>query len=218
MRPRLRPPTLAQSVLALAALAASARAVPAGVVHDESLHGDLSGNRLEPTQLTLSVGDNLLIATSVSGDREYVTLTVPAGGMLSQILLDDYVSFDRTAFIGMQAGSTFTEPTSGTNVANLLGWTHFGDAFFHVGTDILDDIAAGAGARGFTPPLPSGPYTFWIQQTGAAPTSYRLNVVVVDAPESSVLLLCSLAAAGAISAGSLRRRRARSAETSVTDS
>jgi len=42
----------------------------AGIVWDEGFNGDLSGDRLAATALTLHAGVNSLLATSVQGDRE----------------------------------------------------------------------------------------------------------------------------------------------------
>lgn len=146
--------------------------------YDEGTDGDLSGDRLNPTDVSLVEGGNILTATSVAGDLEYVTVSVPPDYQLKAILLESYLSTDDQAFIAIQSGLTFTEPATGTNVANLLGYTHFGTAAGHVGTDILDDMGEGAGAIGFTPPLSSGPYTFWLQETGTATTTYTLNLVI----------------------------------------
>lgn len=171
-----------------AAIGLAAGPAAAVVVHDESIHGDVSNDRLSPTAYVLSSGTNSLLATSVSGDREYVRFTVPAGFQLSQVVLASYAGIDGTAFIGVQAGSTLTEPPTGTNVANLLGWTHFGPGPGNVGTDILDNIGVGAGAIGFTGSLSAGDYTFWIQQTGANAATYQMDFVVVPAPAAAGLL------------------------------
>ncbi len=173
----------------------------ATVIHDESVNGDLSNDRLNPTGYTLSAGTNTLIATSVSGDREYVRLSVPAGLQLSSIINVSYQGQDGTAFIGVQNGSTFTEPPTGTNVANLLGYTHFGTGPGTVGTDILDNMGTGAGAQGFTPPLPSGNYTYWIQQTGTSAATYQFDFNVTPEPMSAMLF--------GLAGGALLRRRCR---------
>jgi len=163
--------TLALSLL----LAQSAGAV---VLHDEGVNGDLSNDRLAPTALFPAVGTNSIIATSVFGDREYFSLTVPAGTHLTAINLVSFSTAD-LAFIGVQSGSTFTQPPTGADVTKLLGYTHFGPDGGATG-DILDDMGTGPGSIGFVPPLPSGTYTFWAQQLNG-PTTYQLDFVV--APE-----------------------------------
>jgi len=171
-------------------------------IHNEAIDGDLSNDRLNPTQLALGLGTNTLIATSIGGnpaDREYVRMDLPAGLSLSQVMVVSYGPLQDISFIGVQAGTTMTEPPTGTNVANLLGWTHFGIGNGTVGTDILDDIGVGAGAIGFAPPLTGPSYTFWIQQTTPTATSYQLDFIVTPEPATIALL--------GISALMIRRRR-----------
>lgn len=182
--------------LVVAALAL-AQAGRAATIHDESLNGDLSGNRLAPTALALALGTNSILGATTSGDLEYFSVTVPASATFSSLLLAQFTSADDVAFLAVQSGATFTETTS-PDVANLLGWTHFGSGGLAgsalTGTDILDELGAGSGAIGFTPPLPSGTYTFWLQQTQAQQVSYRLDLVVVPEPTTALLLLMGLGA------------------------
>jgi hypothetical protein len=173
-------------------LGLTAGTATADVLHDESVNGDLSGDRSVPTAYVLSQGTNSVIATSVSGDIEYIALTVPAGLQMQRLVLASYTGLDETAFIGVQSGPVFTEPPTGTNVANLLGWTHFGPALGHVGTDILDDLGAGPGSIGFTPPLGAGVYTFWIQQTGQNAATYQLDYSVVPGPGALTALMAGV--------------------------
>ncbi len=183
--------------------------------YDETNDGDLSGDRQNPTAVTLTLGNNTVTATSfdqpepevaaaaaAAVDVDYLAVTVPDGHQIEAIIVDAYTfdtapvanrqvvatSFDNTAldntvlddtaFIAVQSGSIFTEPPTGTDVSNLLGYSHFGPSLGHVGTDILDDIAAGEGAIGFVGTLQESQYTFWMQQTGPTPTTYTLNFVV----------------------------------------
>ena len=157
----------------------------AGFSYDEGIDGDLSGDMQYPTSLgALMVGSNTVTATSVTGDIEYASLVVPAGITLDQIILQAYSGSFTRSFIAVQAGAEFTEPPVGTDVANLLGWTHFGTDFGvpGIGSDLLDNLGAGAGAIGFTPPLGPGTYTFWIQETGITPISYTLDFVATPTP------------------------------------
>jgi hypothetical protein len=146
-------------------------------VWNEAVQGDLSGNQGTPTTVNLSAGNNDLFATTQGGDLEFVTFTVPAGGTLTSLFVRTYTGFDSLAFLGMQRGATFTESPSAPNVANLLGWTHFGPGAGNVGADILPSIGAGPGAQGFTPPLSADSYTLWLQQLGSA-VNYQLDLVV----------------------------------------
>lgn len=160
------------------------------VLHDESVNGDLSGDRLNPASFVLTVGTNSILATSLQGDIEYVHFSLPAGLSLTQVIPVNYVSSDGTAFIGVQAGTQFTEPPATANVANILGYTHFGTGPGNVGQNILPDIGTGAGAIGFTPPLTGSDYTFWIQQTSSSnPTTYQFDFVVVPEPAAMMGLV-----------------------------
>lgn len=175
----------------------------AQVIWDESIDGDISGDRLNPDFVTLAAGNNILIASSSEADKEYIRLDVPTGHVLSAIILDNYVSDDGLAFMGVQAGTTFTEPADSPSVGNILGYVLFGWGSSTVGTDVLDDMGSGPGAIGFTPPLASGPYTYWIQQLGE-PTDYQFNFVVTPVPEPATFCALGL---GALAL--LRRRRTR---------
>jgi len=177
----------------------------AAILYAEGVSGDLSNNRLLPTQLVLSTGVNSILATSAGSDREYFTLVLPINLLLTQLILASYDSFDDTSFIGVQAGTTFTVAPTTLNAAGLLGWTHFGpNTVATEGTDILDNIGAGGfGATNFAPPLPSGSYTFWVQQASSSLTSYQLDFVVTSVPEPSTW---ALLAVGLLAAGALRNK------------
>jgi hypothetical protein len=176
------------------------------VFWNEATQGDLSGNRSAPTSLTLSLGSNDLFATTQGGDLEYLTIKVPEGQLLSSLFLRSYSGNDGTAFIGIQTGSTFTESPSSPNVANLLGWAHFGTGPGNVSTDILPQIGSGGGAQGFVPPLPADSYTLWIQQLGQ-PTTYQLGFEVTPVPEPESASIC--AAALLLAAWLIRGKRRR---------
>ncbi len=172
----------------------------ADVVHDESLDGDLSNDRFNPTPYALAQGVNSLLATSMAGDREFIALTIPAGLQLSSLVQVSYIGDDGIAFMGVQAGPVMTVDPDSFSAEGLLGWTHFGPFAAPDGTDLLPLMGQGFGADGFTPPLPTGTYTFWLQQAGADPSTYQLDFVVTPAP-------CAAALLGLGSLGALRRRR-----------
>lgn len=180
-------------------LLAMTSAASADVFWNEAADGDLSNDRLAPTSFLFVPGTHSLLASTGGGNLDYLTITVPPGAQFTELRLASYEGDDQLAFAAIQAGSTFTEAPDFPDQANLLGWAHFGSGAGNVGTDILDDLGTGFGAIGFTPPLPEGTYTFWLQQLGA-PVSYQLDFTIVPAPGAVGLLLL----AGAIPA---RRRR-----------
>jgi hypothetical protein len=176
MKTRIASLALAFAIAALPALALASSFV-------ESVNGDMSNNRAAPSSLALDPGDNLLTGTTVAGDLDYITLSAPAAIIAIKLTQFDTQNPSELAFVAIQAGTVFTEPNTGTTVANLLGYSHIGNP---VGTDYLPIMGTAAGAIGFTPPLTGPNYTLWIQQTGANVVSYTLDVVV---PEPSALAL-----------------------------
>ncbi len=168
------------------------------VIWNEDVHGDLSGDRFNPTSLNLGWGSNVVIGSMGEGDREYVHFHLAPGMELSQLRVLAYVSTDPLAFIGVQEGTIFTEPHEGANPGNLLGYTLWGPQ--DIGVDILPRMGQAPSTIGFTPPLTGSDYTFWIQQTGD-PTDYSLDFVTV--PEPATISL------GIGVAAILLRRRAR---------
>jgi len=182
-------------------VATAATTTTRAMVYDETIDGDISGDRLVPTNRQLDLGSNLLTATSVRDDREYIHFHLGGGLRLEQLILTAYAGNDQLAFIAVQAGSVFTEPHQGTDPANLLGYSHFGPGNGTVGTDILDDMGQGAGSMGFVPPLTGPDYTFWIQQTGTNAVTYTFDFVVTPEPATMIGLAAGVAA--------LARRRRR---------
>lgn len=171
--------------------------------HNESTDGDFSDDRLNPSVLALQVGHNVITGTSgiIPGtadvDREYIHVTIPVGAQLTAIVMNDFISDDDgIAFLGVQAGTTFTLPPEMdfSQVGGLLGWTHFGPVNDdQPGDDLLERIGQGSGAMGFTPPLPAGDYTFWLQQRDVQ-IGYELDfVVAIPEPATLALALPSLA-------------------------
>ena len=190
-----------------ATLLACAGLTPAQAFNSsEATDGDLSGNGLAPSVLNAAPGVNSLVMTSATGDRDYFSFTVPTGYLLSSIVHKTYTSADDLSFLGLQAGSTFTEPPTGANSTHLLGYVHFGAPT--VGTEIIDNLATSntlaPPAIGFTAPLGAGPYAFWLQQTGAA-AAYSFDFVLTPVPEPETWALLLAGGVGM----AVRRRRQR---------
>jgi hypothetical protein len=189
--------------LCAAALVGTAVASPAlASVYNEPTAGDFSDDRLAPTALPLAFGDTTLfgIASGIrlddTFDRDYFTITIPAGQRLASASLDSYVSADQAAFIGLVAGPNFPLTPEDTGPDDLLGWSLFGSS--QVGLDLL--AVMGNNGQGFTGGLGPGTYSFWVQQIGPA-TEYSLTFNVVPTPGATSLVV----AAGVLAAG--RRRR-----------
>lgn len=153
----------------------------------ESSQGDISSDRFAPTQLVLAPGNNIIAGnfgpsgTPDQPDLDYITITVPPGTELSQVILVNIDVGGAASFIGVQRGAIFTEPWDEAVPQALLGWAHYGSA--DRGLDILPRIGAGSSATGFTPPLAPDQYTFWIMELdGARQYSYTFNFIVSGAP------------------------------------
>lgn len=180
-------------IVILAALVAAAFAHSAAAVSiwDEGADGDLSNDPGAPTVLALGSGTNSIAGSSQLGDMDIFTITVPDGASFAQLLLTSFTSTDDLAFLAIEGGPVITDISTPTN---LLGYVHASAA--HVGTDILDDVALGAGAIGYTPPLGPGTYTLWMQQTGPELVGYAFDLVIRSEPsavaEPPVTLLFAL--------------------------
>ena len=186
----------------------------AAVIWDESTNGDLSNVQGTPTKLALALGTNSIKGSVVGTTdvRDWVTLTVPAGRQLKQIILAAYTSTDAQGFTGFDAATTFAGDTF--DPASYTGYAHYGTGATNpsiptnlIGIDILPimaDPTAAAGSKGFTAPLGPGDYAFLIQQLGAS-TAYQFDYVVV--PEPSAMMLMGLGCAALVAVGRRRVRR-----------
>jgi hypothetical protein len=183
--------------------------------HDESLNGEISGDRQNPTRILLSygaagnkAGNNIVsgkLGRSAGGviDRDYFTAVVPLGYALTELRVGNQTTVGGGgSFLGLAAGSFMPLEPSVATAPGLLGWKVYGTA--DRTTDILDDMAvSGNGASGFTRPLEAGEYTFWAQELATGSFNYRFNLMLAPVPEPApwIMLGAGLALLG------LRRRR-----------
>lgn len=184
----------------LAIVLAAAGAVRGDVIWNENTNGDFSDNRFAPSVLSVAPGSNQLIGLMQGElspsviDLDYFTITVPAGYVLSELVLDSYFSNDPFAFLAIQPGSIFPNDPQTVEPLDLMGWTHM--RVSQVGQDLLPEMASLG--YGFTIPLAAGTYTFWGQQLGD-PTDYVLDFVIVPGPMTATTL--------AVGVGLVMRRR-----------
>jgi hypothetical protein len=203
-----------RSLLASAFLTAGlAAAAHADTGWNEGTAGDFSNDGLAPTAVPMVAGSNVISGTtgrSTGGviDRDYFSITLPAGFQLDAIVMLQGTTFlgaSGLGFIAVQAGPQMTvSPTSGS-ATGLLGWWHYNEN--DMGTDILPVIGLGAGATGFFGSLPAGSYTFWIQEISTGSVNYNFDFQVSAVPEPAAALLMLGGLAGV--AGFARRQRRR---------
>jgi hypothetical protein len=177
----------------------------AAVAYDESVSGDVSNSPQAPTPINLALGSNSFIATMPGSDLDFFTVNVPAGGQLSSLFMAGYSGIDEISFLAIGAGTQMPDSVLSYDPTGLLGYAHFGPGVSDIGSDLLPDLAvANFGVPGFSIPLPSGSYTFWLQQESSVDTGYQLDfsVTAVPEPTSAGLILSS------IFGFALRRRRA----------
>lgn len=174
----------------------------AAIVYDEGVSGDLSGDGLAPTSISLGTGSNEIFGSTgrtleLGTDRDYFTVTVPTGyEIVSLVELAGTTVVSGVSFLAVQTGTQVTVSQTPDDATGLLGWIHYFPT--SVDVEILEALGSGGmGATDFTPPLPSGNYAFWIQDTGLGSSSYGFDIVVaLPEPGVAAALLLGLTALG----------------------
>jgi hypothetical protein len=163
-------------------------------VYSESINGDLSGNGLAPTVITLGLGSNEIFGTTGGGDRDYFVVTVPSNAKLTQLIEEAGTQAGQSGafargFLAVQSGTQVTLPTDTITAAGLLGWTHYVPTATDI--NILPAMTTPAnGSSGFMPPLGPGTYAFWLQDTTVGTFNYGLDLVVlVPEPSAGALMM-----------------------------
>lgn len=206
-RANLRTNVMACTALVGTALAVLATPASASIVWDEVGNGDFSNSGPSPTQIpTLAIGDNTIFGNcGESGgsplDRDYFTITVPAGAELTAINLVLYEGADQTAFMGMVFGNVMNVDPDNAQPSDLAGFVLFGPPLLN--QDVLGRIGSSLVPPTFSAPLPAGQYTFWVQQLNDV-TDYGFTFVVVPGP--GVLGLAGAAMVMGLRRGGSRRR------------
>jgi hypothetical protein len=178
-----------RAAIAVAMLFLATSNSQAFVIWDEAVDGDLAdagSPSTAPTDINVSAGTNSVIGGMPGSDMDFLTIFVPEDHEFTGLVLASYVSTETTAFIAIRAGE-INPPTN--NPALLLGYTHFGTGPGNVGEDILDDMGLGGSAQGFTPPLPSGNYTFWLQEAeNSTALTYQFDFIIEEIPPPEILI------------------------------
>jgi hypothetical protein len=142
----------------------------------ETALGDYSNSTSAPTSISLGTATKL-VAGTIAGEADYLTFTVPAGYRMNGLNLK-YFSYttDQVAFLALDSGNVWS---AGQTTTEMLGFSHFGTA--DLNTDLLTKMNV-AGSY-----LPSGDYTLWVQQLGAANT-YVLEFELATTPPLTLTL------------------------------
>lgn len=188
MRPLFRAAFVLVTGLALRA--------PAVVVHEEILHGELSGEGGAPTPLVFGLGSNEIVGTMGAGamglDADFFRFTIDPGLVLDSI---EVVALAPVSGSLGELGA-WLALAEGTTIATFFPLDHLSNALVRPGDDALAKLADGAefgGAPGFATPLGAGTYAVWIQET-AGQVDYHLDFAVAAVPEpaSTTTLLLGL--------------------------
>ncbi|MBO6514619.1 MAG: hypothetical protein JJ974_11700 [Phycisphaerales bacterium] len=185
----------------IAGAALLAGSVASAAIYDETVDGDLSGDRFAPTMITLDQGMNtvsmdVVLSDQPGGDRDYFTFTLGAGQSIdSMVILESSNPLggsDSAAFVGFGPGSFFDFDPDIFSGPGLDGFVITSPGF--VGVEVINDLTGGLNSIG------PGSYSFWVQQTGQDLTRVSIGLNVIPSPSAmGVLAMGGLVA--------MRRRR-----------
>jgi len=164
----------------------------ADTMYSESVNGELSNNGLTPTALLVNAGSNIISGTTGANTgtdfRDYFTISVSSGLQLVSLIELAGTQAGNVGFLGLQRGSQVTLPTNSVTADGLLGWVHYAPAPSDI--NVLPTMAVPAnGSSGFTAPLGSGNYAFWLQDSSPGTFQYSFNIVLTPVPELPVAAL-----------------------------
>jgi hypothetical protein len=181
-----------KSLLAIALVLTMFSVVRADTIYTESINGELSNDGLNPTVITVAGGSNFIVGStggSTAADfRDYFTFFVPSNLRLVSVIELAGTQAGNLGFLGLQSGTQVTLPTNTVTAAGLLGWVHYAPTAADI--NVLPTMAVPAnGSSGFTPPLASGNYAFWLQDSTPGTFQYAFNVVLAPVPEPPAMVL-----------------------------
>jgi hypothetical protein len=183
-----------KSLLVVAMVLAMVSIGHADTIYSESINGDLSNDGLNPTGILVGAGSNIISGTtggSTAGFRDYFTIFVPSNLQLVSLIEMAGTQAGTLGFLGLQSGTQVTLPTNVVTAAGLLGWVHYAPTSSDI--NVLPTMAIPANSSsGFTIPLGSGNYAFWLQDSTPGTFEYSFNVVLAPVPEISSAALAIL--------------------------
>ena len=152
----------------------------AQVAYDESVSGDLSDDANAPTLISTSETTITVACTTdrEGEDRDIFTIEVPAGFELTGILLDYYKSNypKNLGFIGFSSGAILNADPMNPFADGLLGWKMSDES--NVGDDLFLSMGQAPASIGYEDPLPSGFYTFWVQEISDSSDDWMISLVL----------------------------------------
>lgn len=179
-------PRICRSIVMALAAGTLAAAAQGGILWDEGVSGDASGNPASPTNVgTLIVGANTFRGTvnntGGADQRDYITFVVPAGHTISAFVLNSLAP-DNIVWTHFDDGNTSVVPGAGT-AASLLAGAHASTEPDN--TNLFPYYQSGASqllaGPGFNGPITAGTYTFLMQQTSPISVAYSVDFIVVPA-------------------------------------
>jgi Ca2+-binding RTX toxin-like protein len=164
--------------------------------HNEATDGDLSNTFSSPTSIVLSSGNNIVTGSTTPTDRDFFTLTVPAGSTVSAIFLQAYTGPDGSYF-ALDDASSFSTISDDSNfvVSTLIddGRTLNGiNQPSEVGQNLLAPGIGNDPRIPANPPIKTGSgqlgpgtYSVWYQEL-AGNTTYQFNIVLDTPPPPTI--------------------------------
>lgn len=201
--------SFSKSLLVIGIVLAVVSIAQADTIYTESINGDLSNDGLNPTFISVTEGANRVFGTTGGGTganlRDYFTIFVPSNLQIVSLIELAGTQAGNVGFLGLQSGSQVTLPTNTGTATGLLGWIHY--AATSADINVLPTMGIPAnGSSGFLPPLNTGNYAFWLQDTSPGTFQYGFNLVLAPIPEPSSAIL-TLAGLPIVIAVVARRRR-----------
>ena len=169
---------------------------------------DFSTDAATPTNVLLPANGSTTIVSNLEGghnDRDFITVTIPDGQRLADIVLDDYVADPGNAgFLGLKLGSDFVvdpaipdvgiTPDGVVEPGDLEGGYVFNET--DIGTDLLPKLNAPSfGFGGFDEDALTGDVTVWLNQGGDG-SQATLTFVTEDIPTTGSDIVAAINAGG----------------------